>query len=291
VCVEICRGYRGILMFLSVAGCGGLEDARGATPPPVGTDFPGVFGSMAPLERDGSRGGPGHESCRGTLAGLMVTEVTVPRGAACRLEGIRVRGKIHVLAGGALETRGVWVGGRILAEDAREVRILEESLVEEGVVVHRGAIVLVRGSTISGYLQVEGEGTRLMVLGSRVDGDLRARDTDGSFLLDTRVTGAATLEANRGPIWLEGNELRGDVFVLGNVGGVDLRSNRIIRRLQCQGNDPGPRGMENTVGREEAQCGPSVTLSPFTAGTPLPRPPARAMPPPRWTVIAEDGHR
>ena len=158
------------------------------------------------------------------------------------------------------------MGGRILAEDAREIRILGETLVEEGVVIRKGAIVLVEASTISGHLRVEGAGTRLMVLGSRVDGHLQARDTDGAFLLETRVAGDATLEENRGPIWLEGNELRGDVFVLRNRGGVDLRSNQVARRLHCQGNDPEPRGMENTVGSRESRCSPLAAPSPSTAG-------------------------
>jgi len=271
--VEIGRGYRGILMVLTVAGCGGLEDTRRAAPSPFATEVAGAFGYVGPPERNGPGRGPGAEFCRGTLEGRVVRDVTVPRGAECRLEGIRVRGGIHVLAGGALETKGVWVGGRILAEDAREIRVLEETLVEEGAVVHRRAIVLVESSTISGDLRVEGAGTRLMVLGSRVDGNLQVRDTDGTFLLDTRVTGDATLEENRGPVWLEGNELRGHVFLLGNVGGVDLRSNRISRRLQCQGNDPGPRGMANTVGSEEAQCGPLATVSPSTNGSPSTTPP------------------
>ncbi len=248
-------------MVLAVAGCAGLEETRGPAPSTFAMPPPGVFGFMGPLETGGSRAAPRTEFCLGTLEGLVVTDVTVPRGAKCRLKEIRVRGEIHVFAGAALESRGVWVGGRILAEDAREIRILEETLVEEGVEVRRGAIVLVEASTISGHLRVEGEGTRLMVLGSRVDGNLQARDTDGTFLLDTRVAGDATLEGNRGPIWLEGNELRGDVFVLGNMGGVDLRSNRIARRLHCQGNDPGPREMENTVGMEEAQCGPQWAAS------------------------------
>jgi hypothetical protein len=287
VCVEICRGYRGILMVLTVAGCAGLEDARGPVPSTSVTDLPAASGFMGPLEMGGSRGVPGTEVCRGTLEGPVVTDVTVPRGAECRLDEISVRGKIHALPGGALELRGVWVGGSILAADAREIRILRETLVEEGVVVRRGAIVLLEASTVSGNLRVEGAGTRLMVLGSRVDGEVHARDTDGTFLLDTRVAGRATLEENRGPIWLERNDLRGNVFVLANVGGVDLRSNRIAGRLYCQGNDPGPRGLENTVGREEAQCGPLV---PYSLHLPelLPRDhPARVSAPPRWNLRGE----
>jgi hypothetical protein len=271
--VEIWRGYGGILMVLTVAGCAGLEDTRGPVPSPHATESPGSLGFTGPPETGESRVVRRTESCRGTLEGLVVTDVTVPRGAECRLEEIRVRGEIHVLAGGTLESRGVWVGGRILAEGAREIRILEETLVEEGVVVRRGGIVLVEASTISGHLRVEGAGTRLMVLGSRVDGNLHTWDSDGAFVLDTRVAGDATLEENRGPVWLEGNELRGNVFLLGNLGGVDLRFNRIARRLHCQGNDPGPRKMENTVGGEEGQCSSSITLSPSTSGARSTRPP------------------
>lgn len=157
--------------------------------------------------------------CRGTIGAISVsTNVLVPTGATCTLDGTRVDGNVKVSGSGAvLITGGARIDGNVQADDggARYVRV--------------------RGSTVLGDVQVK-SGGRVVVRQTTVDGDIQ-------------------LDSNRGQMTVRANNVDGDIQVFANSALAEIRNNDVGGNLQCKGNSPSPVGNGNKVsGNKEDQC-------------------------------------
>lgn len=166
--------------------------------------------------------GPAHageRSCQGTIGSVSVsTDIVVPSGATCTLDGTRVDGDVEVKGNGAvLITGGARIDGNVQAEDGR------------------ARYVRVRASTVLGDVQVESGGS-VVVRQTTVDGNIQ-------------------LERNRGPITVLSNTVDGDIQIFANSARAEIRNNIVDGNLQCKGNSPSPVGNGNQVaGNKEDQC-------------------------------------
>lgn len=185
--------------------------------------------------------------CDSTTGGLLRNNVNIV--GRCELTGVEIRGNVTLFAGGSLV--------------ARDVRI--------------------RGN-------LEGERADFVDLGqSRVDGRLRLVEFVGdlSSVESTEVRGDVELTNNRSRLELVNNDLRRDLRVVGNTGGVLLEGNAIDDDLRCSGNSPAPVGTANRVdGEASGQCAnlqpeePPPTVPEPPPAEPPPTPPPPAEPPP-----------
>lgn len=155
-------------------------------------------------------------SCRGTLNGVTVDNLRVPKGATCTLRGTRVKGTITVRRGATLVATGIKVVGNIQAENAKNV--------------------VVNGSSkVGGSIQIK-QGKAATIRGVRIKGDLQ-------------------YDHNRKPLRAEGNRVVGSIQVVGNSGGVTIASNVVNGNLDCKENSPAPNGGGNDVhGSKTDQC-------------------------------------
>lgn len=154
--------------------------------------------------------------CRGTIGAATVDNLRVPQGATCTLNGTHVQGTVKVERGATLKAFGIRVIGNVQAENARNVVVRE-------------------GSRIGGSVQVV-QGGAAQIIGNRITGDILFDEQDRA------------LKANR-------NVIGGSLQAFQNVGGVEIRNNRIDGNLQCKENRPAPVGGGNIVqGNKEDQC-------------------------------------
>lgn len=157
--------------------------------------------------------------CRGTLGSTSVsTNVVVPSGASCTLNGTRVDGNVIVRGNGSvLITNDARIDGNVQAED------------------RAAATVRIRGSQILGDVQVK-TGARVVIRTSSIDGDIQ-------------------LNRNRGAMTIIRNTVEGDIQVFGSSARAEIRRNVVDGNLQCKGNSPRPIGGDNRVsGNKEDQC-------------------------------------
>jgi hypothetical protein len=153
--------------------------------------------------------------CRGTIGAVTLDNLRVPQGAACTLEGTRLKGTIKVETRAVLRATAVHVTGNIQAEGARDVGVFD--------------------SRVGGSVQ----------LGQGGVADIR-RNT---------VTGNISLKSNRGPLTAASNRVGGDLQAFQNTGGLTVSTNRMAGNLQCKENEPAPTGGGNIVqGNKEDQC-------------------------------------
>ncbi len=151
----------------------------------------------------------------GSIGARSLDTVVVPAGAACQLNGTRLRGSILVGDGATLEAAGVQAVGNLQAEGARSVKV--------------GG-----GATFGGSVQIK-QGDAAEIVGTAIGGDLQ-------------------LDAQRGALRADGNRIGGNLQAVGNRGGVALLDNRIDGNLQCKENAPAPHGGGNTAALKEDQC-------------------------------------
>lgn len=151
----------------------------------------------------------------GSIGERSLDTVNVPAGAACQLNGTRLRGSIIVGTGATLEAAGVQVTGNLQAEGARSVKV--------------GA-----SSAFGGSIQIK-QGEAAEIVGATIGGDLQ-------------------LDAQRGALRAQGNRIGGNLQAVGNGGGVALADNRMNGNLQCKENAPPPSGGGNTAALKEDQC-------------------------------------
>jgi hypothetical protein len=154
--------------------------------------------------------------CRESLGAITVDNLRVPQDATCTLTGTTVQGTIKVENNATLWARNVRVIGNVQAENARLVNVLESSRVGGSVQIKQGGGATVSDSFVNADIQYE--------------------------------SNSATLKALR-------NDVGGNVQVIQNRGGVEIRSNVIDGNLQCKENSPAPTGGANVVrGSAEDQC-------------------------------------
>jgi hypothetical protein len=167
-------------------------------------------------------------SCRGTLGRVTVDNLRVPQGAACTLNGTRVRGAITVQRAARLVANGVRVTGNVQAENARNVVIRRRSLIG-------GSVQLVQGG-------------RATVQGSRVNGDIH-------------------LDENRGPLRVRRNAVGGSIQVVrtraasrssGTGSAATSSARRIARHRRAVGTGSGRASSTSAHGSEAARLARSV---------------------------------
>jgi hypothetical protein len=146
--------------------------------------------------------------CQGLLGAVTVTDLQVPQGASCTLNGTQVQGNIKVGKDASVTAQGVTIIGNIQAEGARLVEVLA-------------------GSTVGGSIQLKQGGP--------------VRVENGSISRDIQ------LESNKGVLNIMGNQVGGNIQVFQTMGDVTLADNIVNGNLQCKENSPPPGGGNNTV--------------------------------------------
>lgn len=175
--------------------------------------------------------------CASTTGGLFRNNVNIV--GRCELTGVEIRGNVTLFAGGSLIARDVRIRGHL-----------------EG---SRADFVDLDQTHIDGHMQLV-----------EFVGDL-------STVERTEVRGDVELTNNRSRLELTNNDLRRDLHVVGNTGGVLLEANSIDDDLRCSGNAPAPAGAANRVdGDASGQC---ASLRPEEPPPPAPEPPPTPPPP------------
>lgn len=153
--------------------------------------------------------------------------------APCRLDGTKIKGNVHLYAGGSLIARGsVRIDGSIQAENADFIDVAD--------------------THVNGNIQLDN------LVGDR------------SIVERSTVGGSIQLKSNRSRLEVLGNTVNADVQAFSNTGGVIVADNVIDGNLQCKSNNPPPAGGNNTVqGNKEDQCANLVPEN----GAPGPAPP------------------
>ncbi len=125
-----------------------------------------------------------------------------------------------------------------------------------------GAVTLAPGATLYAYIgttlgSVQGQGAAEVILdGVVVEGDVQL---EGGKIIDligaSDVGGNLQLVGNSGAINMSETSVEGNVQVSQNTGGVSIEETFVEGNLLCEGNDPAPEGIDNTVsGSREGQC-------------------------------------
>jgi hypothetical protein len=154
--------------------------------------------------------------CRGTIGAASLDNIRVPQGATCTLNGTYAKGTVKVERGATLKAYGVRVIGNVQGENARQVNVLSSS---------------------------------------RVGGSVQVVQGGGATISRSRVTGDIQFDANTRPLRALSNTVGGSIQIVKNLGGVEVRNNRIDGNLQCKENSPAPFGGGNIVqGSKEDQC-------------------------------------
>jgi hypothetical protein len=155
-------------------------------------------------------------TCRGTVVGMTLDNVSVPDGKRCILKRSFVKGTVKVETNARLRAVRVRVIGNVQGENAYRVAVL-------------------RRSRIGGSVQVV-QSRFAKVKRSRVNADI---------LFDENSGFQAVIR----------NRVGGNVQVFQNRRGIRIYGNRIIGNLQCKENTRRPRGGRNIVhGSKEDQC-------------------------------------
>jgi hypothetical protein len=159
-------------------------------------------------------------SCTGPIGARTIDgNVIVPRGRSCTLTGTRVIGNVE------------------LRDDA-QVLIRGEANVDGNVQTDGAARVRIRYSTIGGNVQLTGIDTSLE-----------------SLVVHSRVGGTVDWNDNGAPFLIRFSEVDSDVKVNQNSALARVFDNTVGGNLQCQSNEPAPKGARNIVyGSKEDQC-------------------------------------
>lgn len=155
-------------------------------------------------------------TCVGMLVAATVDNLRVPSGRTCTLDATRVKGTIKVERDALLYARKVQVVGNVLAEEAKQVSVTDDS-------------------TVGGSIQVKHGGA--------------------ATIHHVRVTGDIQFESNSGALSALENRVGGSLQAFRNRGGVKIANNVIDGKLQCKENVPAPKGGNNVAkGGREDQC-------------------------------------
>jgi hypothetical protein len=159
-------------------------------------------------------------TCRTTVNGTTKDVVVVPDNATCTLNNTNVEGNIIVNTGATLVARGVSVKGSIQSEGHARVTV-------------------VKSTTRS----------------ARVNGDIQIKQGKSATVADAHIGGSLQVEQNKGGFNFSRNIIGSDLQANANTGtGLTISSNVIDGNLQCQSNNPAPRGSGNQASSKEDQC-------------------------------------
>lgn len=155
-------------------------------------------------------------TCRGRIGAITLDNIRVPPGATCRLVGTKAKGTVKIENNAKLIAKDVVVIGNVQAENAKNVKVLQDS-------------------RVGGSVQVK-QGDKAKVANSKVNGDIQYDDNDEKVVARK-------------------NKVGGNIQVFQNTGGVVIFGNVVDGNLQCKENKPRPTGGKNKVdGNREDQC-------------------------------------
>lgn len=192
--------------------------------------------------------------CNGVLGAITVSDVFVPAGATCDLQGTRVRGNVIVSRDAALLAAGARIDGNVQGEDARAMSLSAGTTVNGSVQAKRRAVVRLNGVTVGGNVQIEETGASLVAEAIRVTGNVQVAKADAADLLRVTTGGDIQFTENRASLRSREAQVEGNFQVEKNRGGVLLEANRVRQVLECKENTPAPTGAGNVAGEKKEQC-------------------------------------
>lgn len=190
-------------------------------------------------------------SPEGGLSGGTYSDIEVPPGMICVLQGVTVTNSVTALAGSRLFIRSSEIGGNVEGLSASAVQVSEETTIAGDMNVLNAddtffASCTVDNATILGDLTCEGNDP-----GSPI---IRAEQGP------TVIHGSVNLVDNVIPgghvLLLLNASVGKDADVNGNAGSgfKGVSGNTVVGKLQCKKNDPTFSGGPNTAGKAKGQC-------------------------------------
>jgi hypothetical protein len=218
-------------------------DARRSTPP--------VASAVAPTLCDAGFLDPEDGLPEGGLDGGTYSDVEVPAGAICVLQGAEVTNSVRALAGARLFIRGTLIGGDVEGLGASSVQVSDETTISGDMTVLNAddtffASCSVDNATILGDLTCQGNDP-----GSPV---IRAEQGP------TVIGGSVNLVDNAIPtnhvLLLLNADIGDDADVSDNTGPgfKGVSGNTVADKLQCKRNDATFSGGPNTAGKAKGDC-------------------------------------
>jgi CSLREA domain-containing protein len=191
--------------------------------------------------------------CQGSIGAAWVSNVIVPPGASCTLNGTRIMSNVKVEPGASLSASGISVGGNLDSLNATLVA-LSSSVVAGSAQLKEGQAATFDHVHIAGTLQLEKNSGAIQLADTIIGGDLQAKENSGGLTLVSNDIGNAQLEKNSGTLQITGTIIGGTLLIKENTGGTTLLSNEIGANLVCEQNDPAPIGSSNQAEHAQGQC-------------------------------------
>jgi hypothetical protein len=149
------------------------------------------------------------------------------------------------------------IDGNVIVPENRSCT-LTGTYVKGNVELRDGAQVMMRSSAnVIGNVQTDGA-ARVRIRNSEIGGDVQLTGIDfsqESLVIDSVVGGTVDWSDNSAPFLIRYSRVDSDVKVNQNGGQARIFDNVIGGNLQCQSNEPPPKGARNVVGgNKEDQC-------------------------------------
>ncbi|HET9107698.1 MAG TPA: DUF5666 domain-containing protein [Steroidobacteraceae bacterium] len=184
-------------------------------------------------------------TCNGSFTGLFAGNVTVTGGQDCVLTGgATLEGNIQV-QGGTLELSAATVKGGIKVQGGGTVSILPSTLIEGDLQIQN----LPAGSA------------PIQICGATIDGNLQYQDNAAAVTIGAppgcaadSIRGNLQVSGNSASAVVSGNEVGGNLQVLGNTGpSTQVSGNVVGKNLQCE-NNASISGGGNSAQEKQGQC-------------------------------------
>jgi hypothetical protein len=199
------------------------------------------------------------QTCSTTITGGTYTDLLVPAGDTCTLQGVRVTGNIVVQSGATLiaesncETQSS-VGGNVIATGAACLYLVSPGVSVGGNVIAIGTVAPVTSS------QCTSERNNVFCP-TKVTGNAAILGSSSNSLpwnfcsVSFTVGGNFEFANNATEGYVVSKTIRGNLLFDNNTDGGFISDNTIGGNLQCSGNSPAPTGSGNTVsGAKLGQC-------------------------------------
>jgi hypothetical protein len=149
------------------------------------------------------------------------------------------------------------IDGNVIVPSGRSCT-LTGTYVKGNVELEDNAKVVVRGgATVIGNVQTDGA-ARVRIRDSEIDGDVQITGVDSaeqSLVLNSTIGGTVDWNDSSAPFLIRFSDVDSDVKVNQNAALARVFDNVIDGNLQCQSNEPAPKGARNRVGgNKEDQC-------------------------------------
>jgi hypothetical protein len=224
-------------------------------------------------------------ACNGAYTGTFQGNLTIVNGQSCVLVGGGASGNITE-TGGNVVLSSATVGGNVTVNGGSSTFSIGPSTTIKGnlqiqSIPSGSATNQVCGSTISGSLQFQSNGTSVLIgsgsgscagnvikgslqvlnntapitlEGNTISGSLQVQTNSAAVTIDgNKVSGALQVQSNSGATTLDANTVAGGVQDQSNIGVTQVISNVITGTLQCQSNTS-ITGSGNTATSKQGQC-------------------------------------